>query len=184
MCHCGNTGVEQTPSKSQHTKLTLEKKVLLPLLPGFELTTFWPRVWCFTDKLFSIWLWKYKNRKKKCSSKQSKWEKLNSWQWKIEKNEKKKKSKKTTTTTTFNIEKNTAVRRIPVAARFCTHSLFEYRRVWKKVNVICKNTYLLWFLRQRGSVNLSLEDLIIVIVYVREVTRTSTRMTFCDVYGL
>ena len=27
MCHCGNTGVEHTPNKSQHTKLTLEKKV-------------------------------------------------------------------------------------------------------------------------------------------------------------
>ena len=26
MCHCGNTGVEQTPNKSQHTKLTLERK--------------------------------------------------------------------------------------------------------------------------------------------------------------
>ena len=25
-CHCGNTGVEQTSNKSQHTKLTLEKK--------------------------------------------------------------------------------------------------------------------------------------------------------------
>ena len=26
-CHCGNMGVEQTPYKSQHTKLTLEKKI-------------------------------------------------------------------------------------------------------------------------------------------------------------
>ena len=25
-CHCGNTGVERTPNKSHHTKLTLEKK--------------------------------------------------------------------------------------------------------------------------------------------------------------
>ena len=33
-------GVEGTPNKSQHTKLTLEKKILLLLLPGFELTTF------------------------------------------------------------------------------------------------------------------------------------------------
>ena len=31
MCHCGNMGMEQTPSKSQHTKLTLEKKILPPL---------------------------------------------------------------------------------------------------------------------------------------------------------
>ena len=30
--------MEWTPDKSQHTKLTLEKKILLPLLPGFELT--------------------------------------------------------------------------------------------------------------------------------------------------
>ena len=36
----GNTGVEWTPNKSQHTKLTLEKKILPPLLLGFELTTF------------------------------------------------------------------------------------------------------------------------------------------------
>ena len=32
-------GVEQTPNKSQHTKLTLEKKILPPLLLGFKLTT-------------------------------------------------------------------------------------------------------------------------------------------------
>ena len=43
-CHCGNTGVERTPNKSQHTKLTLEKKTLPPLLPGFELATFRSRV--------------------------------------------------------------------------------------------------------------------------------------------
>ena len=43
-CHCGNTGAERTPNKCQHTKLTLEKKILPPLLPGFELATFWSRV--------------------------------------------------------------------------------------------------------------------------------------------
>ena len=43
-CHCGNTGVEWTPNKSQHTKLTLEKKIFPPLLPGFELATFRSRV--------------------------------------------------------------------------------------------------------------------------------------------
>ena len=32
--------MEQTPNKSQHTKLILEKKLLLPLLLGFKLTTF------------------------------------------------------------------------------------------------------------------------------------------------
>ena len=37
-------GVEQTPNKSQHTKLTLEKKILPPLLLGFELATIRSRV--------------------------------------------------------------------------------------------------------------------------------------------
>ena len=32
--------MEWTPNKSQHIKLTLEKKILPPLLPGFELATF------------------------------------------------------------------------------------------------------------------------------------------------
>ena len=43
-CHCGNTGVERTPNKSQHTKLTPEKNILPPFLPGFELATFRSRV--------------------------------------------------------------------------------------------------------------------------------------------
>ena len=43
-CHCGNTGVKRTPNKSQHTKLTLDKKILPPLLSGFELPTFRSRV--------------------------------------------------------------------------------------------------------------------------------------------
>ena len=43
-CHCGNMGVEGTPKKSQHTKLTLEKKILPLLLLGFELATFRSRV--------------------------------------------------------------------------------------------------------------------------------------------
>ena len=34
------TGMKQTTNKSQHTKLTLEKKILWPLPPGFELATF------------------------------------------------------------------------------------------------------------------------------------------------
>ena len=42
---CGNIGVEETLSKSKHTKLTLEKKILWLLLPGFELTAFWSWVW-------------------------------------------------------------------------------------------------------------------------------------------
>ena len=36
--------MERTPNKSQHTKLTLEKKLLPPLLPGLELATFRSRV--------------------------------------------------------------------------------------------------------------------------------------------
>ena len=36
MCHYGNTEVEWTLNKSKHTKLTLEKKILPPFLPGFE----------------------------------------------------------------------------------------------------------------------------------------------------
>ena len=36
--------MEQTPNKSQHTELTLEQKILPPLLPGFELATFRSRV--------------------------------------------------------------------------------------------------------------------------------------------
>ena len=43
-CHCGNTGVEQTLNRNQHTKLTLEKEILPPLLPGFKFTTFRSRV--------------------------------------------------------------------------------------------------------------------------------------------
>ena len=39
-CHCGNTEEERTPNKNQHTKITLEKKNLPSLLPGFELATF------------------------------------------------------------------------------------------------------------------------------------------------
>ena len=34
----------RTPNKSQHSKLTLEKKILPPFLPGFELATFRSRV--------------------------------------------------------------------------------------------------------------------------------------------
>ena len=40
-CHCFNMGVEWTLDKSQHTKWTLKKKILLPLLLGFKLATFW-----------------------------------------------------------------------------------------------------------------------------------------------
>ena len=36
--------MERTPNKSQHTQLTVEKKILPPLLPGFELAAFLSRV--------------------------------------------------------------------------------------------------------------------------------------------
>ena len=42
-CHCDDKWVERTPNNRQHTKLTLEKKILLP---GFELATFRSRVRC------------------------------------------------------------------------------------------------------------------------------------------
>ena len=54
MCHCGNTGVEQTLNKNQHRKLTLEKKILAPLLPGFELATFWSWVCHSTSELSQL----------------------------------------------------------------------------------------------------------------------------------
>ena len=37
-------GVERTPNESQHAELILEKKILPPLLPGFEHATFRSRV--------------------------------------------------------------------------------------------------------------------------------------------
>ena len=43
-CHCGNERVERTPNKSQHRKLTLEKKILLPLPPRIEPATLRSRV--------------------------------------------------------------------------------------------------------------------------------------------
>ena len=36
--------MEEIPNKSQHTKLALERKILPPLLPGFELAIFRSRV--------------------------------------------------------------------------------------------------------------------------------------------
>ena len=43
--------IERTLNESRHTKLTLEKKILPPLLPGFELSTFRSRVRRSTYKL-------------------------------------------------------------------------------------------------------------------------------------
>ena len=48
-------------SKSQHRKLTLENKILLPLLQGFEPATFQSRVQCSNHWAIptpqSMWLW-------------------------------------------------------------------------------------------------------------------------------
>ena len=54
MCHCSNKGVERTPNKSQHAKLTLEKKILLPLQQGFNLATFRAWVQLSTNKLSQL----------------------------------------------------------------------------------------------------------------------------------
>ena len=48
-CHCGNTGVEWNPNKSQHTNLTLENKILPGCLPELESVTFWSWVWRSTN---------------------------------------------------------------------------------------------------------------------------------------
>ena len=47
--------MEQTPNKSQHTKLTLEEKILPPLLPGFELATtlFLPILFSLSIRLYN-----------------------------------------------------------------------------------------------------------------------------------
>ena len=63
-CHCVNRGVEWTLNKSQHAKLTLEKKILPPLLPEFELTTFWSQVWRSNQQAIpaplSVWTLNFK----------------------------------------------------------------------------------------------------------------------------
>ena len=57
-CYCGNTGLERTPNKSLHTKLTLEKKILPPLQPGFELATFRSRVRRSTNASYpGLWIY-------------------------------------------------------------------------------------------------------------------------------
>ena len=43
-CHCGNAGMERTPNKNQYRKITLEKNILPPLLPGIKPATYRPRV--------------------------------------------------------------------------------------------------------------------------------------------
>ena len=52
-CHCGNTGVERTPNKTQHTKLTLEKKIP-PAAPAGIRTRNGAR--CSTNKLSRLFL--------------------------------------------------------------------------------------------------------------------------------
>ena len=50
-------GMEGTSNKSQHRKLTLEKRNLLFLLPGFELATFRSRVRAFSVQLSPLSDW-------------------------------------------------------------------------------------------------------------------------------
>ena len=49
--HCRNTGVARTPNKSQHTKLTLEKKSLLLLLSGLNSLPFHHESSALTNEL-------------------------------------------------------------------------------------------------------------------------------------
>ena len=76
-CHCGNTGVEWTMNKSQHTKLIQEKKISLAAP-----TTFRSRVWCSTNKL--SWLptmqtkWHTIHRDKQCKQQANNWQTVQS----------------------------------------------------------------------------------------------------------
>ena len=54
MCQCGNMRAERTRNKSQHTNLTLEKKILPLLVSGFELTNFRSPVRRSNNKLFRM----------------------------------------------------------------------------------------------------------------------------------
>ena len=47
--------MKRTPNKSQHTKLALAKKILPPLLPGFELATFRSRVRRSYQQVIPVW---------------------------------------------------------------------------------------------------------------------------------
>ena len=67
-CHCGNTGVERTPDKSQHTKLTLEKKILPPLLLGFGLATLRSRVRRSNQLAIPKSMYNTANYAKKCTT--------------------------------------------------------------------------------------------------------------------
>ena len=66
-CHCDNTVVEWTLNENQHTKITLEKKILSPLLPGFELAAFLcyrkTRFRRFTEERYRISFEQKKNKK-------------------------------------------------------------------------------------------------------------------------
>ena len=48
-CHCDNTGVEQTLSKSQHRKWSVEEKIILLFLQRIKLVPFHFRVCCITS---------------------------------------------------------------------------------------------------------------------------------------
>ena len=60
--HCGKVGMEPTLNRGQHRKWALERKSLLPLLPGIKLMTFWSWDWHSTNKL--AWLHLNRNSQK------------------------------------------------------------------------------------------------------------------------
>ena len=54
MCHYVPRGLNGYRNKSHHRKLTLEKKILPPALPGLEPETFRSRVYRSTTELSSL----------------------------------------------------------------------------------------------------------------------------------
>ena len=64
-CYSGSTGLKRIPNKSQHRKLILQKKILLPLLLGMEFATLRPQVRSSTIKNILKNLW--------CSGKRERW---------------------------------------------------------------------------------------------------------------
>ena len=56
-CHCGNTGVEQTPNNSQHTKLTLEKKFFCRSCQDSNSQPFNHKSGTLTNKLSQLPTW-------------------------------------------------------------------------------------------------------------------------------
>ena len=127
-CQCGNTGIKQSPNKNQHRVLTLEKKILPPFLPGFELTTFRSRVRRPINKLSRSWptianipsLYHWLKHKRKADCCKGRWLVVvygvgQSWRKKIKTN----KNKKHKTSKQTNKQKTTRRRRILLQHKHC-----------------------------------------------------------------